>query len=86
MTNKDDDRQMGTQPLDAILTEKGLSNKDLVAASTDQLTHKQVQKSRKGRRVTANIQQKILVALNAIESGEEGKPGYQLTDLFNYEG
>jgi hypothetical protein len=93
-------RDLGVQPLDTLLDEIGLSNHELVAFSTDQLTHKQVQKARKGRRITVNIQRKILTALNVFRSrqkpvettGEEGavevvapKP-YVLTDLFNYRG
>lgn len=85
MTEKDD-RQMGTQPLDAILEEKTLANSDLVEISTEQLTHKQVQKSRKGRRVSANIQNKILNALNAVAEKQNFGKRYVLSDLFDYEG
>lgn len=80
MTDKDE-RNLGTQPLDAILSGCGLVNSDLVEASSEQLTHKQVQKGRKGRRLTANIQRKILNALNSIADEQ-----YSLKDLFNYEG
>jgi hypothetical protein len=80
------DRQMGLQPLDAVLEENKLTNSDLVEASTEQLTHKQVQKSRKGRRVTGNIQKKILNALNSIEEGKESGKKYAVNDLFTYEG
>lgn len=93
-------RDLGMQPLDTLLEEMGLSNHELVSFSTDQLTHKQVQKARKGRRVTVNIQRKILVALNLFLSrktpevtdagegaGEVIAPKrYVLTDLFNYRG
>lgn len=58
-------RDLGLQPLDSILDEIGLNNHQLVALSTEQLTHKQVQKARKGKRISANIQRKILRALNA---------------------
>jgi len=58
-------RDLGLQPLDAILDEIGLTNHQLVALSTEQLTHKQVQKARKGKRISVNIQRKILRALNA---------------------
>ena len=57
-------RDLGPQPLDAILEEIVLSNHQLVALSNEQLTHKQVQKARKGRRISVNIQRKILKALN----------------------
>jgi hypothetical protein len=66
------------QPLDGILKARGLSNEDVVKASTEQLTFKQVQKARMGHAVTINIQNKILRALNAC-----GKVQYQIRELFN---
>jgi len=60
--------KLGVQPLDAIMEEQGLKNHDLVAASMEGLTHKQVQKGRKGRRLTRNIQDKIVLALSAASS------------------
>ena len=67
-------------PLDQILESRSLKNDDLVQVSGEQLTHKQVQKARKGRRVTSNIQGKIVRALNAaVENGK-----YTQKDLFNY--
>ena len=70
----------GTQPLDEVLERRSLKNDDLVQASSEQLTHKQVQKARQGRRVTPNIKGKIVRALNAVV--EEGK--YTQKDLFNF--
>ena len=80
------ERDFGPQPLDSLLSELGLENHALVAASTEQLTHKQVQKARKGRYVTGNIQRKVLKAVNAaVPAGEDGgKPVYVLGQLFNY--
>ncbi len=78
----DDERAQGVQPLDAVMERLGLTNRDLVSSSTEQLTHKQVQKSRKGRRVTANIQGKIARALNAAAPAGEGPFG--VADLFTY--
>lgn len=69
----------GTQPLDRIMSGRGLRNHDLVAASKEGLTHKQVQKGRKGRCLTHNIQNKIANALS-ICTGE----GYTTNHLFNY--
>jgi len=83
--NDKNEREAGLQPLDAILTEKQLPNSALVEASTEQLTHKQVQKGRKGRKLSPNIQKKILTALNALEKKQEGGQVYQMSDLFNYE-
>jgi len=65
-------------PLDGILKARGLENEDLVKASTEQLTFKQVQKARTGRAVTINIQTKITRALNAC-----GDVQYQLRELFH---
>jgi len=76
----DIEREKGIQPLDGILEELGLANKDLVAFSSEQLTHKQVQKGRKGRLITGNIQRKILDALNAADK----KRSYKREDVFNY--
>ena len=56
---------LGTQPLDALMTKHGLSNHALVAASTEQRSHKVVQKARKGRRLTPRAKNKILSALHA---------------------
>ncbi len=75
----DKELELGTQPLDKIMEERGLKNHDLVAASKDGLTHKQVQKGRKGRRLTRNVQDKIIAALSA-STGEN----YKLEQLFNY--
>jgi hypothetical protein len=74
---------VGVQPLDAIMTAKDIKNHDLVAAMPPGfLTHKQVQKARKGRRLTPNMQDKILEALNAYSTPES----YAFRDLFNYRG
>ena len=74
---------LGVQPLDAIMTEKGIRNHDLVAAmQPGYLNHKQVQKARKGRRLTTNIQDKVLAALNACAAPES----YKMDDLFTYRG
>lgn len=71
--------EYGVQPLDAIMEEQGLRNHDLVAASTEGLTHKQVNKGRKGRRLTRNVQDKIVVSLCSVTGNE-----YSSSDLFTY--
>jgi hypothetical protein len=75
----DKELELGTQPLDALMAELELKNHDLVAASSEGLTHKQVQKGRKGRRLTRNVQDKIVAALSA-----SGDKTYVRADLFNY--
>jgi hypothetical protein len=73
------ERNFGPQPMAKILAERNLKPHDLVAASTQQLTHKMVSRACKGRRLTLNTQTKVLDALNAAA----GK-NYSLRDLFNY--
>ncbi len=69
------------QPFDALMTRLGLTNADLVHASTQQLSFKMVQKGRRGRRLTPNIQSKILTALLAVKPDLNLRRG----DLFRYE-
>ena len=71
---------LGVQPIDELMTKLGLSNADLVKASTEMLTFKMVQKARKGRRLTLNVQQKILNAVRAARP----ENNIALQDLFNY--
>lgn len=60
----DETRDHGTQPLDLLLQRWGLDNHRLVEASTEQLSHKQVQKARKGRQLTLHMMMKTTRALN----------------------
>lgn len=71
---------LGAQPLDGLMTQLGLSNHDLVEASKEQLTHKMVQKGRKGRRLTPNVKTKILNALHGVVPDR----CFAHRDLFNY--
>jgi len=73
------ERNMGIQPIAGIMEAAGLKPHDLVVASSVQMTHKMVSRACKGRRLTPNVQGKVLDALNAAT----GKT-YALTDLFNY--
>ena len=77
-------RELGSQPLNELLEKWGLDNHELVKASKEQLTHKQVQKARKGRRVSANIQRKILNALKSVTEERGLDSDFSLVDLFNY--
>jgi hypothetical protein len=72
-------RDLGEQPIAALLAGLGLKSNDLVAASTEQITHKMVARACKGRRLTPNVQRKILNALNRATGRT-----YMLADLFNY--
>ncbi len=81
--SEDISMDVGIQPLDAIMEKKRLKNHDLVAAvPAGYINHKQVQKARKGRRLTARLQDKILEALNACAAPETFAHG----DVFNYKG
>ena len=74
-----DDRNHGPQPISALLEQHGLKAHDLVAASTEQITHKMVARATKGRRLTNNVQSKLQRALNKLTGHN-----YRLADLFNY--
>lgn len=64
--------------LDRMMKQFNLSNHDLVRVSTQQLTHKMVQKGRKGKRLTPNVQQKIFNALKTALPEQN----FRLQDLF----
>jgi len=72
-------RDLGEQPIARLLAALGLDAHELVAASSEQLTHKMVRRACKGRRLTTHVQQKLLNALNARTAGS-----YVLGDLFDY--
>ncbi len=74
--------ELGKQPLDDIMVQLSLSNPDLVRASKEHLTHKMVQKGRKGRQLTLNVQMKILNAINTARP----EAGLTIKSLFNYKG
>ena len=78
MTNEIE-RNLGPQPLAEIMAQHKLKAHDLVAASTEQITHKMVARACKGRRLTPNVQAKIQNALNAATEKH-----YTRRDLFNY--
>lgn len=59
-----EERDFGPQPLGEILDGWNLSNHLLVDISPEQLTHKQVQKSRQGRKHTLKMKQKLARSLN----------------------
>ncbi len=72
-------RDLGAQPVARLMAEHSLRTHDLVAASTEQITHKMVKRACKGRRLTRNVQRKIVVAMNrACEQH------YTRRDLFTY--
>ena len=74
------ERDLGPQPIDSLMTRLGLSNADLVRFSTLQLSFKMVQKARKGRRLTSKAKTKILNALHLALPEQK----FAHRDLFNY--
>jgi hypothetical protein len=59
-----EERDLGTQPLDAILLGWQLDNHDVVEASPQQLTHKQLVRARNGRRLTLKMMIKVARTVN----------------------
>jgi hypothetical protein len=73
------ERNLGEQPLAAIIAAGGYKSADLVKVSSMQLTHKMVSRACKGRRLTPKTKAKIFQAINALH----GKP-LTMAELFNY--
>ena len=73
------EHDLGPQPLAAIMVELGLKSADLVGKSSEQLTFKMVARAVKGRRLTPNVKQKMLHALNTA-AGKQ----FEMKDLFTY--
>ena len=88
--NDGNERDLGLQPLDKMMTDWGLTNHDLVEVSTEQLTHKQVQKARSGRRLTLKMMQKVTRAFNVAiwyrlnDEEKEAFDEYLHKRLFSY--
>ena len=57
-------RDRGDQPVGELMEAWSLGPHDLVDASPEQLTHKQVQRARKGRMLTLAMMQKVTRSLN----------------------
>lgn len=83
--NIPDEMNAGPQPLDTLMDERGLKNHDLVAVSTAHLTHKEVAKARKGRRLTINTQRRVLEAFNTCLRSQSLEP-VKVDVIFNYRG
>ena len=73
------ERDLGPQPIGDLLTKHDLSHHDLVSASTEQITHKMVNRAVRGRRLTPHVMVKIQNALNRASDSS-----YVLSDLFTY--
>lgn len=85
-----EERDLGSQPLLLVLESWELSNHDLVVASPEQLTHKQVQRACQGRKLTLKMKQKLARTLNFAIWGRltnnerEEFSEYFPKHLFNY--
>lgn len=81
---------MGTQPLDGLMEAWGLTNHDLVEASPEQLTHKQVRRARTGRLLTLKMMMKVNRTFNVAiwhrlnDEQKEQFVEYGHKDLFSY--
>jgi hypothetical protein len=81
---------LGPQPLDAMMKEWNLTNHQMVEVSSEQLTHKQVQRARSGRRLTLKMMQKVTRAYNVTiwfkltDEQKERYFEYLHRHLFNY--
>ncbi len=73
------ERNLGEQPLAALVQQLELSPTHLVRASTEQLNHKMVGRALKGRRLTGKAMRKVRQALQAA-SGQS----FSMEQLFNY--
>lgn len=80
------ERNMGVQPLDGIMAEHALGNHDLVNACEEPITHKAVQRARKGRRLTKHMQRRVAEALNRAVTlqGKTLERAWEVSDLFSY--
>jgi len=78
------ERNMGTQPLDAVLTELELNNHDVVAACAEPMTHKAMARARKGRRLTPKMKVRVTETLNGIMRTRGVDRQFGVKQLFNY--
>lgn len=78
------ERNFGMQPLDAIMREHGVGNHDLVELRPVDLSHKAVQRARKGRRLTPKMKLRIAEVVNAALARRGIERKYATRELFNY--
>ena len=77
-------RDMGVQPIDAIMTEHGFKNHDVMQMNRGGLTHKHISKARKGRRLSPKLKVRVTAALNALMKQSGVEKQFVPKDLFNY--
>ena len=79
------ERNLGVQPLDELMTSHEVDNHTLVAASKEPMTHKAVQRARKGRKLTKHMQRRMVTAFNEVLKQKGLEESFSLRKLFNYE-
>lgn len=85
-----EERDLGTQPLEAIMHRWGVTNHDLVEDSPEQLTHKQIQRAKAGRRLTLKMMMKVARSFNIAiwnrlsKANKETFVEYLHKDIFSY--
>jgi hypothetical protein len=88
MADEDSDqgieRNLGQQPLDALMNEFGLDNHALVELRPVDLSHKAVQRARKGRRLTAKMKLRITWVMNDALKKRGIEMKFATRELFNY--
>lgn len=86
----EEERDFGPQPLIAVMERWGLQSHDLVEASEEQLTYKQVQRARTGRKLTLKMMMKVARTLNLAiwkrldAASREKFVEYLHKDIFSY--
>jgi len=78
------ERNLGVQPMDVLMAEKEMPNHELLAASKEPMTHKAVQRARKGRRLTKHMQRRMVEAFNTAMKQRGAEESFTLDQLFNY--
>ncbi|MDB6137363.1 MAG: hypothetical protein JWO94_435 [Verrucomicrobiaceae bacterium] len=79
------ERNLGVQPLDELMTFHEVDNHALVGASKEPMTHKAVQRARKGRKLTKHMQRRMVAAFNEVLKQKGVEEPYTLGKVFNYE-
>ncbi len=84
------DNDLGPQPLIPLMQRWGVTNAALVEASPEQLTYKQIQRAKNGRRLSLKMMMKVARSLNIAIWNELPKAEketfieYLHKDIFNY--
>lgn len=85
-----ENRDLGTQPLEALMERWQLTNHQLVEDSPEQLNHKQIQRAKSGRRLTLKMMMKVARSLNIAiwnrlpKEHKETFIEYLHKDIFSY--